>query len=99
MVGGECPAGLVRLGGPLERLPPRRTPRRRLDVGAGGPGRSNLPWDGQISRLEWKCGDGCKPRRMTSWDKLASPLEGIRSYRWKSRCRLRRNQLLHRRPV
>ena len=22
--------------GPLERLPPRRTPRRRLDVGAGG---------------------------------------------------------------
>src|SRR5437660_11243346 len=28
-------------------------------------GRSNLPWDGQISRLEWKSGDGCKPRRMT----------------------------------
>src|SRR6266487_3834028 len=28
MVGGECPAGLVRLGGPLERLPPRIVPSR-----------------------------------------------------------------------
>src|SRR6266487_1940748 len=27
------------------------------------------------------------------WDRLESPLEGILSYRWKSRCRLLRNRL------
>jgi hypothetical protein len=26
---------------------------------------TTLPWDGQISRLGWKSGDGCEPRRMT----------------------------------
>ncbi|SRR6266536_1373497 len=85
------------MAGLAEELPQDTSPQARRR--RGRPGRSNLPWDGQISRLEWKCGDGCKPRRMTSWDKLASRLEGIRSYRWKSRCRLLRNQLLHRRPV
>jgi hypothetical protein len=34
-----------------------------------------------------------------SWDKLASRLGATPWYRWKSRCRLLRNQLHHRRPT
>src|SRR6266704_6296519 len=58
-----CPAGLRLTWGIGRRIATGHLAaglRRR-----GRLGRSNSPRDGQISRLEWKSGDGCKPRRMT----------------------------------
>ena len=59
--------------GLAEELPRDTSPQARQYARGGN--RSNLPWDRQISRLGWKSGDGCKPRRIDSWGKLASRLD------------------------